>query len=142
MSRWDSPSTSSHLRCLRPHRLWHEEVSGQAGADLCSGIVAVSTSTCHLRDHLDGLTTVVFDRGVFSLSNGRTSLLADRGVGTAREPARTQELITFQAWCCASERNEVGTSSGRTLMVLHKRCLLYTSPSPRDKRQSRMPSSA
>ena len=24
----------------------------------------------------------------------------------------------------------------------HKRCLLYTSPSPRDKRQSRMPSSA
>ena len=26
--------------------------------------------------------------------------------------------------------------------LLHKRCLLYTSPSPRDKRQSRMPSSA
>ena len=25
---------------------------------------------------------------------------------------------------------------------LHKVCLLYTSPSPRDKRQSRMPSSA
>ena len=24
----------------------------------------------------------------------------------------------------------------------HRRCLLYTSPSPRDKRQSRMPSSA
>ena len=28
------------------------------------------------------------------------------------------------------------------LMPLHKSCLLYTSPSPRDKRQSRMPSSA
>ena len=27
-------------------------------------------------------------------------------------------------------------------MALAKRCLLYTSPSPRDKRQSRMPSSA
>ena len=26
--------------------------------------------------------------------------------------------------------------------VLHETCLLYTSPSPRDKRQSRMPSSA
>ena len=25
---------------------------------------------------------------------------------------------------------------------MHYRCLLYTSPSPRDKRQSRMPSSA
>ena len=29
-----------------------------------------------------------------------------------------------------------------TSMVLHWICLLYTSPSPRDKRQSRMPSSA
>ena len=28
------------------------------------------------------------------------------------------------------------------LRVLIKACLLYTSPSPRDKRQSRMPSSA
>ena len=28
------------------------------------------------------------------------------------------------------------------LLYLHKGCLLYTSPSPRDKRQSRMPSSA
>ena len=28
------------------------------------------------------------------------------------------------------------------MKVLHKTCLLYTSPSPRDKRQSRMPSSA
>ena len=28
------------------------------------------------------------------------------------------------------------------LDVVHYACLLYTSPSPRDKRQSRMPSSA
>ena len=28
------------------------------------------------------------------------------------------------------------------IIVKHKSCLLYTSPSPRDKRQSRMPSSA
>ena len=28
------------------------------------------------------------------------------------------------------------------LMLGHLNCLLYTSPSPRDKRQSRMPSSA
>ena len=30
----------------------------------------------------------------------------------------------------------------RPLVVTDKGCLLYTSPSPRDKRQSRMPSSA
>ena len=29
-----------------------------------------------------------------------------------------------------------------TLVGLYQTCLLYTSPSPRDKRQSRMPSSA
>ena len=33
-------------------------------------------------------------------------------------------------------------SLNSTYLVLFKNCLLYTSPSPRDKRQSRMPSSA
>ena len=33
-------------------------------------------------------------------------------------------------------------SSNSTLKAMIKDCLLYTSPSPRDKRQSRMPSSA
>ena len=36
--------------------------------------------------------------------------------------------------------NKPGGSGGEALRYLH--CLLYTSPSPRDKRQSRMPSSA
>ena len=35
--------------------------------------------------------------------------------------------------------NERGSSSGSSAFLT---CLLYTSPSPRDKRQSRMPSSA
>ena len=37
------------------------------------------------------------------------------------------------------DRNKVKDSMR---LALRKRCLLYTSPSPRDKRQSRMPSSA
>ena len=37
---------------------------------------------------------------------------------------------------------DVGTGSGCVAITLTKHCLLYTSPSPRDKRQSRMPSSA
>ena len=38
----------------------------------------------------------------------------------------------------------IGLGSGRsaTAFVKSLSCLLYTSPSPRDKRQSRMPSSA
>ena len=38
--------------------------------------------------------------------------------------------------------DEVMTSSGLVGRVETVSCLLYTSPSPRDKRQSRMPSSA
>ena len=47
------------------------------------------------------------------------------------------------------KRSTTYSSSGRSSKkitieydVQHKDCLLYTSPSPRDKRQSRMPSSA
>ena len=36
----------------------------------------------------------------------------------------------------------INTTSGKALLVSSYVCLLYTSPSPRDKRQSRMPSSA
>ena len=32
--------------------------------------------------------------------------------------------------------------AGKDVLMEHGACLLYTSPSPRDKRQSRMPSSA
>ena len=35
-----------------------------------------------------------------------------------------------------------GAYSKSQLKAYHEPCLLYTSPSPRDKRQSRMPSSA
>ena len=38
------------------------------------------------------------------------------------------------------DHNDLG--AGVAGIELHDRCLLYTSPSPRDKRQSRMPSSA
>ena len=40
-----------------------------------------------------------------------------------------------------ADKIEVATVSGWKVVV-SKGCLLYTSPSPRDKRQSRMPSSA
>ena len=36
----------------------------------------------------------------------------------------------------------IPTASGKSLVAYIGICLLYTSPSPRDKRQSRMPSSA
>ena len=38
--------------------------------------------------------------------------------------------------------NQFGIAPGGGLLLGSHTCLLYTSPSPRDKRQSRMPSSA
>ena len=44
----------------------------------------------------------------------------------------------LSAWLLGSIEHQ----ARRDLVELFERCLLYTSPSPRDKRQSRMPSSA
>ena len=46
-------------------------------------------------------------------------------------------LGTVSPW--ASKATDIAHNCG---LALHRVCLLYTSPSPRDKRQSRMPSSA
>ena len=45
------------------------------------------------------------------------------------------------AWPVAIGDPKTPTPKGE-FAILNKNCLLYTSPSPRDKRQSRMPSSA
>ena len=46
-------------------------------------------------------------------------------------------------YCLRTGVNDSGTTSRKVLSTHRRgRCLLYTSPSPRDKRQSRMPSSA
>ena len=37
---------------------------------------------------------------------------------------------------------DLGSNSFHMVISKYQHCLLYTSPSPRDKRQSRMPSSA
>ena len=39
-------------------------------------------------------------------------------------------------------RSNISSPSGENLVVSPKTCLLYTSPSPRDRQKSRMPSSA
>ena len=50
--------------------------------------------------------------------------------------------VARKAAVVAIEENFTKYTPGRGIVPLRKACLLYTSPSPRDKRQSRMPSSA
>ena len=52
--------------------------------------------------------------------------------------SRAEEVLTGLGISPAQHRDDIGSFSGGWKMS----CLLYTSPSPRDKRQSRMPSSA
>ena len=55
-----------------------------------------------------------------------------------------QEIVTFQQKLgrIAQLKEKVKIDKGEVANELFKTCLLYTSPSPRDRQKSRMPSSA
>ena len=64
---------------------------------------------------------------------------------TPTNPTIAEKRAAFRALHaqgCFVIPNPWDTGSARYLEGLGYNCLLYTSPSPRDKRQSRMPSSA
>ena len=69
---------------------------------------------------------------------GFVQLVDDQGPGGIGLDLLGDEL----ALGVAPERCVGDEGVGRELVRLDELCLLYTSPSPRDKRQSRMPSSA
>ena len=69
----------------------------------------------------------------------------------AQRPAESNNDLSWQAFCYVA--NELDAKARRQFEIrleqdqitrdaVAQACLLYTSPSPRDKRQSRMPSSA
>ena len=119
ISRWDCPSISTNLRRFRPDVRWREQVVGQAGVDLCSGMLAASTSTRQLHDHFDGPTRAVFGRLPFcSLTGAPRYLQVEES-----ESNRIEGLIAFAAWCCSSDRSQVGTISGKLTAVqfFHRR---------------------
>ena len=99
---------------------------------LAAGLTAIATtfsSAAHAQDK-PVLTVYTYD-----------SFVSDWGPGPAVEKA-------FEA-TCECDLQLVGAGDGAALLsrvqlegARSDACLLYTSPSPRDKRQSRMPSSA
>ena len=73
--------------------------------------------------------------------------------GDALETGRASAKVAFRvldAWSAQEGSGDLIVRLSAILMIhailgagaVHSACLLYTSPSPRDKRQSRMPSSA
>ena len=55
-------------------------------------------------------------------------------------PNSKQSILAVSAPGDQRVKGVAGT--GKTTLLAHKACLLYTSPSPRDRTRSRMPSSA
>ena len=102
---------------------------GVVGFDQPAG--AVSASACH-------------DNGRWSVADPRMPTATDRLTciitsldGTWHRPFTTLELAALQSLVDPEEQLELDGLSDQSW-----RCLLYTSPSPRDRQKSRMPSSA
>ena len=81
------------------------------------------------------LLSLLFVGGVLpaTFAAAQTSMSAD-------DMLRSNELVMDALMQRIQRINDV--SDRQTLIVEHMNCLLYTSPSPRDRTRSRMPSSA
>ena len=86
----------------------------------------------------DAAVEQIKDGMVLGLGSGSTAALMIQGLGAKLASGELKDIVgvttSFQGEVLAAELNI-------PLLSLNA-CLLYTSPSPRDKRQSRMPSSA
>ena len=69
------------------------------------------------------VSTVILNKGIVPMQEPITEFILEAPGG----------LVPIKAYCENGKANSI---------EIHNVCLLYTSPSPRDKRQSRMPSSA
>ena len=76
--------------------------------------------------------------------------MTDADINMTANPAKAMMQQTMEvsglenswAWLAPVIGGAVGLYGAKKSSDAAKHCLLYTSPSPRDKRQSRMPSSA
>ena len=77
-----------------------------------------------------------------SAKGGKTAKVAkaDAELAEALRPGQSVELL--KELHILTREGRLNQDSRRKLKQVYHLCLLYTSPSPRDKRQSRMPSSA
>ena len=79
----------------------------------------------------------------FALKVGVDYIILDgRGGGTGSAPTILRNNINVPTIPALARARKHLDKVGATDVTLIITCLLYTSPSPRDKRQSRMPSSA
>ena len=76
-----------------------------------------------------------------NISPEKDSFMLDAGCGPGRHVFGFMDQFP-DITCVGVDLDYDSLQEGKTNLTLFSSCLLYTSPSPRDKRQSRMPSSA
>ena len=119
----------------------HEEFANYALArEFMAGTVTLPR---FLDDTVDGVFLGLSKSMALQITGGSTSvrLTGQRGMRIAGAAAR-EMIVKAAAKTWGLPRGELRTEASYVYHDGSGNCLLYTSPSPRDKRQSRMPSSA
>ena len=83
-----------------------------------------------------------FNTPEFLLLAGLSAVLSAPGALAGDAPLRKSGLWEIRTETSAGGQKLPGPMTMQMCIDQSQDCLLYTSPSPRDKRQSRMPSSA
>ena len=97
---------------------------------------------CHIVRRRINMLYIVANNGTYGLTKGQLSATADLGSTTKAGDESLYDNIDMASLAIELGASFVARSFSGDKKQLIPLCLLYTSPSPRDKRQSRMPSSA
>ena len=107
-------------------------------AALTVDVSTFSDTSGYSQGGLSPQETVESQRGPASSSHNHSQLTMWQQTGHRGSAGSSHGHSQLTMW----QRTGHGTPTDKVFLPQPKSCLLYTSPSPRDKRQSRMPSSA
>ena len=122
-----------------------DAMSGDLGAE-----TAVQAAQSAVKHNDDLKIILVGDETVLSslLAKSNPNLSSDgqspdgQSLADRLSVHHASEVVTMEESAAVAMRSKKDSSMRVAINLVHEGCLLYTSPSPRDKRQSRMPSSA
>ena len=107
-----------------------------------------TSGTVTITDHIAPTNRGIFEwSGITHLTNNRTAIFirADDSTASSGDPPTAGQVtvtITDDGNPIAGKQILLHTNQTQDITQMFRICLLYTSPSPRDRQKSRMPSSA
>ena len=142
VSAWKEPLSRRAVRFVKRNRAVFAALAGILMVGFVS-LAFFAWSSVRQRAELTSKNTELADK-TSKLSNSLLVAKQLKESAEDRENESRQQLYETEMLLASQASSEAG-GFGRMRQLIqrwNKSCLLYTSPSPRDKRQSRMPSSA